>query len=90
MEHQKNRCEYRIVNSHGNECHNVIQNEEVSCTNHGGMWVSESYLRLMHFGHDYATGQLPSKRPLRPSNGPRRSGIKYYRRAPLRCSPSND
>ena len=67
---QKNRCEYRIVNSHGNECHNVIQNEDVSCTNHGGMWVSESYLRLMHFSHDYATGQLPSREPYDPAMDP--------------------
>ena len=42
---QKNRCEYRIVNSHGDECHNVINNEDVSCSKYGGMWVSESYLK---------------------------------------------
>ena len=54
---QKNRCEYRIVNSHGDECHNVINNEDVGCSKYGGMWVSKP-LRLLHGSHELYSESL--------------------------------
>ena len=53
---EKNRCEYRVVNSHGDQCHKVVETEDVSCSKHGGMWVSESYLSYSHWSHEYASG----------------------------------
>ena len=47
------RCEYRVVNSHGSQCEGVIENDDVTCSKQTGMWVSESYLKLLHYSHEY-------------------------------------
>ena len=64
------RCEYRVVNSHGEQCTGVFKNDDVYCSEQTGMWVSESYLKLLHFSHEYILGELPERRPYHPAMDP--------------------
>ena len=66
----KSRCEYRIVNSYGDQCNSLTKTEDATCNKEEGMWISEGLARHSHFNHEYTAGPRDLSTPYHPAMDP--------------------